>query len=279
MDSLTHLLMGHAMGALASNVSPTAGAAVYWAALIGNSLPDMDVPVSLLLRRGISLHRTYTHTIPGNLILSAGAALLLQQLFPGASFALLFGWALLGTLVHVALDCLNLFGAKPFWPIDSRSIELGVLHILDPILLVILGIPALGAALGLASQQMVALGFVLTWPYILYRLQTARRLLGRLRREGSHRARIVPWYTSWRYIFETDGAIEFGRWHRGERIAMETFVKQNDPRIAASKEDPRVGHFLRQAEYPVALVQEDAVIWIDAVRRLRADFVPLRVEL
>ncbi len=279
MDSLTHLLMGHAMGALASNLSPTAGAAVYWAALIGNSLPDIDVPVSLMLRKGISLHRTYTHTIPGNMVLSAGAALLLQRFFPGTGFALLFGWTLLGTLVHVAVDCLNLFGAKPFWPLNGRSIELGVLHILDPILLIILGIPTLGAALGMASSQMVALGFVLIWPYILYRLQTARRLLFRLKREGSGRARIVPWYTSWRYIFETDGAIEYGRWHRGMRVAMETFVKHDDPRIAASKADPRVGHFLRQAEYPVAMVHEDAVIWIDAVRRLRADFEPLRVKL
>lgn len=279
MDSLTHILMGHAMGTLAANISPTVGTAVYWAALIGNSLPDIDVPFSLLTGRGIKLHRTVTHTVPGVAILSTATAILLQRYFPGSGFAMLFAWTFLAGLVHVSIDCLNLFGAQPFWPLNGRSVELGVLHILDPYLLVLLGGPSLGTYLNWSSPTMVGMGFLAMGPYIMYRLSTARRLVHRLRSEGSLRARVVPWYTSWRYIFETEGAVEFGRWQRGERIAMETFVKQQDPRIAATMADPRVSHFLRSAEYPVAMVQDDAVVWIDAVRRLRADFRPLRIPV
>lgn len=279
MDSLTHILMGHAMGTLASSVSPTAGAAVYWAALIGNSLPDIDVPFSILTGRGIKLHRTYTHTIPGVGLLSAATALVLQRYFPEAGLGTLIVWTLLGCLVHVAVDCLNLFGARPFWPLNGQAVELGVLHILDPVLLLLLGGPTLGAYLGWSSPAVVAMGFLAMWPYVVYRLSTARRLLHRLHLDGSLRARVVPWYATWRYIFETEGCVEFGRWHRGERIALETFPKQQDPRIVASMTDPRVSHFLRSAEYPIAMVQDDAVVWIDAVRRLRADFRPVRVEL
>lgn len=280
MDSLTHILMGHAMGSLASSVSPTAGAAVYWAALIGNSLPDIDVPISLLLRRGIQLHRTYTHTIPGVAMLSAVTALVLEHYFPGTSLLSLFGWTVLGCLVHVAVDCLNLFGAKPFWPLNGRAVELGVLHILDPWLILLLGAPVVGTFMNWTSPATNAFAFIAIWPYVVYRLATARRLLNQLQAEGSVRARVVPWYASWRYIYETDQAVEFGRWQRGgHRMPLETFVKQEDPRIAASLNDPRVHHFLRSAEYPIAMVQDDAVIWIDAVRRLRADFQPLRIPV
>lgn len=279
MDSLTHLLMGHAMGAMATTISPTAGAALYWAALIGNSLPDIDVPVSLLLRRGIQLHRTYTHTVPGVLLLSAATALLLHRHFAGSSLGLLFLWTLLGCLVHVGIDCLNLFGAKPFWPWNSRSVELGVLHILDPFLLLLLGGTSVGAYLKWASPGLVAMAFLAIWPYIGFRLTTARRLLRRLRAEGSERARVVPWFSTWRYIAETERMVEFGRWSRGERIALETFPKRKDPRITASLTDPRVAHFLSSAEYPIALVQGDAVVWTDALRRLRADFQPLRIPI
>lgn len=277
MDSLTHLLMGHAMGTLAANVAPAAGPAVYWAALIGNSLPDLDVPISLLLRRGVQLHRTYTHTLPGVIALSAITALMLNQVYPEPGLLPLFGWAAFGCLVHVAMDCLNLFGVRLFWPLDRRWIQLGILHILDPFLLLLLGAPSMGAYLNWSSPALVAVGFLAIWPYVAYRLRTARRLLRRLKAEGSLRARIVPWFSGWRYVFETERAVEFGRWHRGQPVALETFPKQADPRIDATRSDPRVARFLRSAEYPVALIQGDAVIWIDALRRLRADFQPLRI--
>lgn len=279
MDSLTHLLMGHTMGTLASSVSPEAGAAIYWAALIGNSLPDLDVPVSLVLRRGISLHRTATHTVAGSVVMAAITAAGLHRFYPAAGLGQLFLWTLLGCLAHIAVDCLNLFGVRPFWPLNGRSVDLGVLHILDPFLLVLLGLPTVGGALGLVPQHLAGAAFLGMWPYVAYRLVAARRLLGRLRAEGSLRARVIPWFNSWRYIFETHGTIEFGRWYRGVRLPMEVFPKRSDPRIEASRSDPRVSQFLRSAEYPIALIQGEFVIWIDGLRRMRADFQPLRVRL
>lgn len=279
MDSLTHLLMGHAMGALATAVSPEAGPAVYWAALLGNSLPDVDVPLSFLLRRGIQLHRTYTHTLVGAAALSAASAGLLAAAFPGAGAGPLFFWTLLGSLAHLAVDGLNLFGVRPFWPVSRRIVELGVLHITDPWLLLLLGLPAVGAKAGWLSARWVGAAFLAMWLYVAQRHRTARRLLHELLQAGSLRARVVPWFSGWRYVAETAHSVEFGRWAGGRRVALETFARQDDPRIAATLADPRVSQFLREAEYPVALVQEGEVVWIDALRRLRADFRPLRVPV
>lgn len=279
MDSVTHLLMGHAMGALAAAAAPEAGPAVYWAAFLGNSLPDIDVPLSVLMRRGIQLHRTYTHTLLGAAVLSAAAACALSSAFPEAGPAQLFTWTLLGALAHVAADCLNLFGARPFWPLSGRTVELGVLHITDPWLLLLLGLPAAGAGVGWLPARWLGGAFVAMWLYVAVRCLTARRILRGLLQAGSLRARVVPWFSGWRYVAETADTVEFGRWRRGRRVMLESFPKRQDPRIAASLGDPRVGQFLRESEYPVALVQEGEVVWIDALRRLRADFRPLRVPV
>ena len=279
MDSLTHILMGHALGALATTLTPDAGACVYWAAFLGNSLPDLDVPVSLLLRRGIKLHRTFTHTLAGAVALTAGAALALRARFPASSVLSLGLWTLLGVLAHLAVDGLNLFGVRPFWPVSDRRVELGVLHITDPVLLLMLGLPALGAAAGWNPTSWVASSFLVMWVYVLTRIRSANRLIRGLLDQGALRARIVPWYSTWRYIAEMEHGVEFGRWHRGERIVLETFPRREDPRITASLADPRVSQFLCECEYPVARVEAQEVVWTDALRRLRADFRPLRVPV
>lgn len=282
MDTLTHLLMGHAMGAAAASATPH-GAAIYWAAVIGNSLPDLDVPVSLLVRRDVKLHRTLTHTIPGCLALSGVATVGLGLFFPEAPWLSLFGWLLLGTLVHLAMDCLNLFGARPFWPLTDRTVDLGALHILDPVLVVLLGIPAAGAAMGMTPQSLVALSFGLIWPYVLYRVMTARRLQRWLTGEGPSRSRVIPWYGSWRFLFETDHSIEFGCWSQGRRKIMQRFAKLDSPLVRATLAHPQVAAFLASAEYPYARIHEDengnAVVWADALRQLRADFQPVRIKV
>lgn len=283
MDSLTHLLVGHAMGAVASSLNPQASAAVYWASLIGNSAPDIDVPVSLIFRRDIQMHRTITHTIPGVLGLTGLTAMAVLFFFPTAPFRLLFAWALLGNLTHLALDCLNLFGAKALWPFLPRSIDIGVLHILDPWIMTIVGLPTLAAALGVPSKPVLAASFFGIWPYVVYRIATARKLLGKLKREGPKKARVVPWFNSWRYILETATAIEFGCWRGGVRHRLSVFAKTDSPLIQQSLTDPEVISFLRSAEYPYAQVEEGeegtTVVWGDVLRQLRADFRPLKVRI
>lgn len=283
MDSLTHLLMGHAMGAVASTTAHPYGAAAYWAALIGNSIPDIDVPLSLLLRRDIKLHRTITHTVPGSLVLAGATALILSLFFAGAPLWLTFGWAFLGALVHMGMDCLNLFGAKPFWPLSSRPVEMGALHIMDPILMLMLSLPTLAIMLGKASHAALVLAFFMMMPYIIYRIATARRLYRQLQQAGSLRARIIPWFSSWRYVFETDTGIELGAWIKGKREATQTYTKQDCPLVRASLDNPAVAAFLKGADYPYAVVREDeeghAVVWGDALRQIRADFRPLVVRV
>lgn len=284
LDTLTHLLVGHAMGAAASGVAGPYGAAAYWGVLIGNSLPDIDVPLSLLVRRDIKMHRTVTHTIPGAMALAAVASLVMHPFMLTTPLGIFFMWTLLGCLIHMGMDCLNLFGARPFWPLSARSVNLGVLHILDPILLLVLGVPTIAVALGQGSHQFLALSFLLIWPYVFYRILKAKKLYRRLKADGSLRARVIPWFSSWRYIYENAGGIEFGLWSGGARRSLANYPTTEDsPLVRATLGNPRVAAFLKTAEYPYAVVREDSdgheVVWGDALRQLRADFRPVRVRI
>ncbi|MGE5672462.1 MAG: metal-dependent hydrolase [Mycobacterium leprae] len=284
MDSLTHVLVGNAMGAVAAASAQPHGSAAYWAVLIGNSLPDIDVPISLLIAGNINHHRTITHTLPGTTVLAAITAAVMTHFLPGTPVALLFAWVMLGSLMHLGLDCLNLFGANPFWPLTDQPIQLGVLHIVDPVILVLLGLPSVAVLLHWAAPVLLQAGFYLMLLYVAYRIAVATRLYRRLQSgPESIRVRIVPWWGTWRYVMETNHAIEFGAWRSGSRFAMQVYPKQDGPLVQASLANPEVSQFLALAEYPYAVIQEEdgdhEVVWGDALRQLRADFRPLRIRV
>lgn len=230
MDSLTHLLLGHTMGSAATGAG--ADAAAYWGALVGNSLPDIDVPIGYALRRGWAFHRKHSHTIPGILALSALAAGVISRIFPGAPPLATFGWTLLGATVHVALDCLNVWGARILWPFSNQQVGWALLFIIDPYILGIHGLAAIAAPTG--ARWAPATAWVATLLYIALRLAlrtAARRALP----EGARRT-LFPLFgriNQWRYVAESADAIEMGTVTAipARRTPAEQLPKERHPRI------------------------------------------------
>lgn len=277
MDSLTHLVMGHTLGLAAAGAAAPAGtgaaAAAYWGALVGNSLPDVDVPAGYLMGRGWAFHRKYTHTVPGVLLLSAAAAGAIALLVPGALFGGALAWALAGCGVHVLLDCHNRWGTRALWPFTDRRLGWGVLFILDPFILAV----HMGAAVG-GTAAWGALAWAVTAAYIglrwLVRLHAARRLGG---------AQVMPYLAGWRYILETPEQVEFGRVGalRGRPYPEARLRKDRHPAVAASRAAPEVAAFLARAGYPVAQAEPAPggwrVLWTDLYGRWRVPGARLEV--
>lgn len=212
------------MGVAAASTG--AGAAAYWGALVGNSLPDIDVPVGYALRKGWSFHRKYTHTAPGILVLSALATGVLSLIFPDSNPVVTLGWTLAGCLTHLFLDCLNVWGARPFWPVSHRRVGWGLLFILDPYLLLFHGLAAAGEANGLAGS--VQLAWLLTGVYLALRAALRLRVM-RLVRERLQAAApgarfavmpVLGGINRWAYVIETSA----GR-HRGHARAIPGHVE------------------------------------------------------
>lgn len=275
MDSLTHLAMGHAMGLFAAGATPAARTAAYWGAFVGNSLPDIDVPVGHLLGKGWSLHRKFTHTIPGMLVLPALAAGLITLLVPGSSPLLTYAWTFAGVIVHVFVDCLNTFGTRPFQPFSDRFFGYGVLFIMDPVILGVLGLGDLAQLAGWISPAVMKTLYIAMWVYVVARWLMLPRLQVRVREPGVSRYTVTAWLTGWRFLREREGRLELGRVSAlGRRtVVLEAVEPARGPAVEASRQVPAVASFLQRARYPFARIDQQGdlyrVEWDDLAGRMR----------
>jgi inner membrane protein len=275
VDSITHLLLGHVMGALTKGHTPAAQTGAYWGALVGNSLPDIDVPIGFLLGRGWGLHRTFTHTAPGIIGLSMVTAAIITWLIPGSSIGLTLVWLLAGSVVHIFLDCLNLFGTRPFSPWSDRVIAVGVLFILDPVIVIGLSAATLIHALGWLKVPGLWTIYLLMWLYIGARWFIKLRIERRLHIPGTIQSVVAPWFATWRYFRQSESIVEYGRVRSfGAMLeSIETVVPAQGLAVDVSRTVPAVAGFLRRARFPFAEVRQHEnhvhVLWQDLFMRMR----------
>lgn len=276
MDSLTHLALGNAMGVFAAGATPAIKSGAYWGALVGNSLPDIDVPAGHLVGRGWAFHRKFTHTPPGIITLSLAVAGIIKWVNPGSGFWLNFAWTLAGCVVHILLDCHNLYGTRPLWPWSEKVVGWGVLFIMDPLILATTGLGSIAQGFGLVTPSVMRWLYIGVWVYIAGRWAARYYLMGRVRATSVERADIAPWLSAWRYFRDSGGKLEYGKISAfgGRVVPLAVVEPASGPAVDASRRDPSVAAFLRRARYPYARVEPDEaegyrVIWQDLYTRLR----------
>lgn len=275
MDTLTHLVMGHVMGVLATGSTGAVQAGAYWGALVGNSLPDIDVPAGHLLGRGWAFHRKFTHTAPGILSLSIAAAGVITLAIPESAFLTNLTWTLAGCVIHVFVDCLNLFGTRPLWPFSDTVVGWGVLFILDPFILLTLSAGSLGQLLHWFDVIVLKTLYASIWIYVFSRWLIQLRLKQVVGGPNVRRAHVVPFFSFWRYFRESGDTLEYGkvRTFTGILTPLEVVTADRGPAVEASQAHPRVVAFLRAARYPFARVEPIEtgyrVVWQDLFSRLR----------
>ena len=150
MDPLTHALSGAVIGCALPGRHhwwlPI------WAAAIAAS-PDLDVLFVHNPLQYIEYHRGITHSFAGGLCLALLLALLPWLLHrrspwtipddsPPFSWNLPMLWLVSCLLIfhHIYLDCMNSYGTQGLLPFNDQRIRLNALFIVDPLLLVPLGL-------------------------------------------------------------------------------------------------------------------------------------------
>lgn len=135
-------------GATASGADAGFRRAALTTSALANNLPDLDFVYTGITggKLGYLLHhRGHTHTLalalPLALACVGGVTLVLRAL--GARLGRgergwLFGLALFGSVLHVAMDFGNNYGVHPFWPLDNSWYYGDVIFIVEPWLIVIL---------------------------------------------------------------------------------------------------------------------------------------------
>jgi inner membrane protein len=162
MDNLTHSFAGLALGELVErSLPPEADSArqgirrklLLFTAWAASNLPDLDLVLTPLAGRPLGYllhHRGHTHTLLWALPQAAVLLALVWLLWPAARQLLrastrarvaTVGVAVLGLLLHIGMDYLNVYGVHPFHPFDSRWLYGDMIFIVEPVFWIAFGTP------------------------------------------------------------------------------------------------------------------------------------------
>ncbi|MFT8322730.1 MAG: metal-dependent hydrolase [Bacillus sp. (in: firmicutes)] len=140
MDTGTHIVMGFALGGLATLDPVVAGShattiSVMITTLVGSQAPDIDTVLKLRNNAVyIRNHRGVTHSIPAVLLWPLLITAVVYPFFPEANLLHLWLWTFLAVFLHVFVDIFNAYGTQALRPFSSRWVALGFINTFDPII-------------------------------------------------------------------------------------------------------------------------------------------------
>jgi len=144
LDNITHSLVGWSLGQAGLKTRTRKGLA---ALILGANMPDIDVFFGRVGWEPLAMHRGFTHSLVGGLVVMppvlAGLLLLLDrwQVKRGVTFkgglpmrpAWLLGLAYLATLTHPLMDLLTTYSVQLLSPLSDAWFHADALFIIDAI--------------------------------------------------------------------------------------------------------------------------------------------------
>ncbi len=216
MDPLTHVTVNTAVFAAVTEKGLSLDSPEFLAATAGALIPDSDVFFQLFGDlRYLKYHRGISHSITGGILLSAVIAGMFSLLFASAFFPLM-GYAFLGIVTHLALDWLNSYGIKLFWPFSMRMYSGNLLMVVDPILIFFSLVSFLGFAFGYDFLGWGALWILPVYIGARYvsRWTFSRYLQSNFNQEKNIKLSVLPAFSSlfhWDFIMETEVNVYVGQ--------------------------------------------------------------------
>lgn len=137
MDTGTHVVMGVALGALATadpmiGSHPTATIGIMAGTIIGSQIPDIDTVLKLKNNADyLRNHRGVTHSLPMLAIWPLLLSSILYLLFPQATFLHLLLWTFIAVAVHIFVDIFNAYGTQAIRPFKDTWVAFGFINTFD----------------------------------------------------------------------------------------------------------------------------------------------------
>jgi inner membrane protein len=176
MDNITHSVVGLGIGALVDrSVAPESSPVdqrvrsrlLLVLGCLASNFPDLDLVLTRLLAPPLGYllhHRGHTHTLLGacgEIVVLLG---LVWLLWPAARRLLRTSGrargaavvtAGVGTVLHIAMDGLNVYGVHPFWPIDPSWYYGDLVFIVEPVFWIAFGVPLAALVRGRVTRGLV----------------------------------------------------------------------------------------------------------------------------
>ncbi|APH06249.1 metal-dependent hydrolase [Bacillus weihaiensis] len=257
MDTGTHIVMGIALGGLAT-LDPAVGVdnptaqAVMIGTLVGSQAPDLDTVLKLRNNaKYIRNHRGITHSIPAIFIWSFLITGLLTIFIPESNLLHLWLWTLLAIVLHVFVDIFNAYGTQALRPFSKKWVALGVINTFDPFIFFahIVGIViwTFGGHPGLTFLSVYAVLLV----YYLLRFAMKRRIIEQLHKRIKKIDQILisptMRFRHWHIAVMTEDKFFVARSVNGRLIFLDEFERIPVPQtevIKAAEEDDNISAFL-----------------------------------
>ncbi|HLQ73657.1 MAG TPA: metal-dependent hydrolase [Bacillota bacterium] len=257
MDTGTHIVMGVAIGGLATldpvvANDPTLFNAVLAGTIIGSQAPDADTILKFKNNATyIRNHRGLTHSIPAVFLWGMIIPLLIYLIVPEVSFLNLWLWTTLAVILHVVVDIFNAYGTQAIRPISKKWVALGFINTFDPYIFTmhIVGIVAwlLGANPGFT--WLIIYGVIIL--YYIKRYIDKREIVQTLNKHFDHVEKISTSPTmkqnNWRITVTTTDMFYVGTVKDGHIEIVDQFYRVPLPdtkMINQAKRDKNIAAFL-----------------------------------
>ena len=139
MDSLTHIVLGACIGEVVAGKQLGKKAMLLGA--VAQSIPDIDFLTSFFLPTSTDLlaHRGFTHSILFALLIAPLLGLLSVRLQKSTKQSISF-WSFfwgLEIMVHLFIDCFNVYGTGLFEPFSHYRVSFNTLFVADPLFTIV----------------------------------------------------------------------------------------------------------------------------------------------
>ncbi|WP_342526128.1 metal-dependent hydrolase [Chryseomicrobium sp. FSL W7-1435] len=257
MDTGTHIVMGIALGGLATIDPVVANHSVTFTAvlagtIIGSQAPDIDTVLKLRNNAVyIRHHRGATHSIPSVVAWPLLITLGLSFIFPSADMMHVWLWTFLAVFLHVFVDIFNSYGTQALRPISNQWVALGVINTFDPI---IFGIHVIGLLLWALGANpvptfLIMYAIIIVYYVIRFQVQHAVRHAVKLKIPNAERIIIAPTmrFYQWRIAAIDGNHYYVGRAYGRNITIYDKFERQPLPEnkiVQAALKDKNIDAFL-----------------------------------
>ncbi|MDQ0231744.1 metal-dependent hydrolase [Metabacillus malikii] len=257
MDTGTHIVMGIALGGLAT-LDPAVGMnnptahAVMLGTVIGSQAPDLDTILKLSNNaRYIRNHRGITHSIPAIFIWSILITGLGMLFFPESNLLHLWLWTLLAISLHVFVDIFNAYGTQALRPFSKKWVALGMINTFDPFIFTVHVIGIIIWLLGAHPGYTFLTVYAVLITYYIIRFIMQRRIIQCLHQKIPDIEQVIisptMRFRQWHIAVTTKSKFYVARAVHGKINFLDEFERVPVPQtdiIRAAEKDANISAFL-----------------------------------
>ena len=258
MDTATHVVMGVALGGLATidpvvAEDPALGQAVLIGTLVGSQAPDFDTILKLKNNAVyIRNHRGITHSMPAVVMWGLLLTGLLTLFYPEVNTLHLWLWTFFAVILHVFVDVFNAYGTQAYRPFTKRWVAYGFINTFDPYIFYFHIAGIIAWLIGADPAQLWLIIYFILALYYVKRYFDKREMVKLLEENFTDIEQIITFPTIkqniWRIVVTTPSRYYVGRAENGHITILDEFINKpintRDPVVKKALEDHNIKAFL-----------------------------------